>query len=393
MNKNKINRVILIVMDSVGIGFLPDAHLYGDEGSNTLGHIAAQYTQLSIPNLIQLGLGNIDPDNALPKVKKPLAAFGKAMEMSAGKDTTTGHWEIAGNILEKPFPTFPDGFPKEFIHEFETRIGLETLGNYAASGISIIEELGDLHVKTGFPIVYTSADSVFQIAMHEATIPIEKQYEICQIARSMLIGDFEVGRVIARPFEGISGNYVRTARRKDFAVLPPDNILDAIVNLGKDVIGIGKIHDIFAGKGITKYQKTANNIEGILATIEAIHQNNTGLIFTNLVDFDMHYGHRRDVSGYAQCLEEFDAYIPQILASLREDDLLIITADHGNDPTWHGSDHTREFIPILISGQHVKQGINIGIRSSFADIAASIAEGLGIDFAKDSLSFLGEVII
>lgn len=377
----KANRVILIVLDSVGIGYLPDAHLYGDEGSNTLGHIAAQISDIKIPNLIKLGLGNIDMENGLPKAVFPQAAYGKAAEMSAGKDTTTGHWEIAGTILGKPFPTFPDGFPISFMEKFEEVIGIKTLGNYSASGTAIIDDLGDDHVQTGFPIVYTSADSVFQIAMHEDVISIEKQYEICQIARDMLVGEYEVGRVIARPFTGISGNYTRTSRRKDFATLPPDNILDAIQNQGKEVLGIGKIYDIFAGKGITRSIKTTNNKEGIVATISAIKNDDKfSLMFTNLVDFDMHFGHRRDVLGYAACLEEFDVCIPELLAAMDEDDVLIITADHGNDPTWAGTDHTREYIPILIFGQHIPAGYHFGTRSSFADLAATVADVLGIEF-------------
>ncbi len=383
----KANRVILIVLDSVGIGYLPDAHLYGDEGSNTLGHIVAQIPDIKIPNLIQLGLGNIDIENVLPKTEHPQAAFGKAAEQSAGKDTTTGHWEIAGTILEKPFPTFPDGFPISFMEKFEAAIGIKTLGNYSASGTAIIDDLGDEHVQSGFPIVYTSADSVFQIAMHEDVIPIEKQYEICQIARNMLIGEYEVGRVIARPFTGTSGNYTRTSRRKDFATLPPDNVLDAIQNQGKEVLGIGKIYDIFAGKGITKSIKTANNQEGIVATISAIKDDNkASLIFTNLVDFDMHFGHRRDVPGYTACLEEFDACIPEILAAMDEDDVLIITADHGNDPTWTGTDHTREYIPILIYGQSIPAGYDFGTRDTFADLAATVADVLGIDFETTAKS-------
>ncbi len=386
--QTKSNRVILIVLDSVGIGYLPDAHLYGDEGSNTLGHIVEKYPALHIPNMISLGLGNIDPSNLLPKVENPLASYGKAMEQSAGKDTTTGHWEIAGTILEKPFPTFPDGFPTSFMADFEAAIGSKTIGNYSASGTTIIEELGDEHGRTGFPIVYTSADSVFQIAMHEAVIPIEKQYEICQIARDMLTGDYEVGRVIARPFVGTSGQYTRTSRRKDFATMPPDNVLDAINNQGKEVLGIGKIYDIFAGKGITRSIKTANNQEGIEATISAIENDESSLIFTNLVDFDMHFGHRRDVVGYAQCLEEFDAKLPEIMSKMKEDDILIITADHGNDPTWTGTDHTREYIPILIYGQNVPKAYNFGVRNSFVDIAATVADALGMDFETTGSSCL-----
>ncbi|MBK8885394.1 MAG: phosphopentomutase [Saprospiraceae bacterium] len=386
--QTKSNRVILIVLDSVGIGYLPDAHLYGDEGSNTLGHIVEKYPALQIPNMISLGLGNIDPSILLPKVENPLAAYGKAMEQSAGKDTTTGHWEIAGTILDKPFPTFPDGFPASFIVDFEAAIGSKTIGNYAASGTAIIDDLGDEHVRTGFPIVYTSADSVFQIAMHESVIPIEKQYEICQIARDMLTGDYEVGRVIARPFVGTSGQYTRTSRRKDFATMPPDNVLDAINKQGKEVLGIGKIYDIFAGKGITRSIKTANNQEGIEATISAIENDEASLVFTNLVDFDMHFGHRRDVVGYAQCLEAFDAKLPEIMSKMKEDDILIITADHGNDPTWTGTDHTREYIPILIYGQNVPKAYSFGVRNSFVDIAATVSEALGMDFETTGSSCL-----
>ena len=386
--QTKSNRVILIVLDSVGIGYLPDAHLYGDEGSNTLGHIVEKYPALHIPNMISLGLGNIDLNNLLPKVQNPLASYGKAMEQSAGKDTTTGHWEIAGTILEKPFPTFLDGFPTSFMADFEAAIGSKTIGNYAASGTAIIDDLGDEHVHTGFPIVYTSADSVFQIAMHEAVIPIEKQYEICQIARDMLTGDYEVGRVIARPFVGASGQYTRTSRRKDFATMPPDNVLDAINKQGKEVLGIGKIYDIFAGKGITRSIKTANNQEGIEATISAIENDKASLVFTNLVDFDMHFGHRRDVVGYAQCLEAFDAKLPEIMSKMKEDDILIITADHGNDPTWTGTDHTREYIPILIYGQNVPKAYSFGVRNSFVDIAATVSEALGMDFETTGSSCL-----
>ena len=340
----KVKRVILIVLDSVGIGALPDAKAYGDEGSNTLGHIAAKVSNLHIPHLIQLGLGNIDEKNALIKTAKPIGAYGKAAEVSSGKDTTTGHWEIAGSVLSVPFPTFVDGFPESFIAAFEKAIGIQTLGNYAASGTVIINDLGDKHIETGYPIVYTSADSVFQIAMHEDIIPIAKQYEICSIARKMLTGDLKVGRVIARPFIGSSGRYTRTNNRKDFAVLPPDNLLTAVEKDGKTVLGIGKIYDIFAGKNVTQSIKTANNHEGIITTINSITKKSEGLIFTNLVDFDMIYGHRRDVSGYAACLEEFDKCLPDIMGSMFDDDVLIITADHGNDPTWSGSDHTRECI-------------------------------------------------
>lgn len=386
-----MKRIILIVLDSVGIGALPDAGEYGDAGSNTLGHIAEQYAAWKIPHLTAMGLGNIDPENALPKTKNPTAAFGKAAERSAGKDTTTGHWEICGAVLERAFPTFPDGFPVEFIQRFEEKIGVKTIGNYAASGTAIIQELGDEHIRTGFPIVYTSADSVFQIAMHESIYPIEKQYDICATAREMLTGEYAVGRVIARPFAGSSGHYTRTSRRKDFSLLPPDNVLDAIIRSGKEVYAIGKIVDIFAGKGISRYVKTADNAAGIQATIDAVKQPGEGLIFTNLVDFDMLYGHRRDVAGYAQALMEFDAALPEICSSLTPDDLLLITADHGNDPTHSGSDHTREYIPILCFGSKIKPGYDIGIRHTFADLAATVAEALQSPFDSPGNSFYTEI--
>jgi phosphopentomutase len=383
-----INRVVLIVLDSVGIGALPDAALYNDEGANTLGHIAEQYAALELPNLTQLGLGNIDPSNQLAKIKQAKAAYGKAMEQSAGKDTTTGHWEICGLILDKPFPTFPNGFPSSFMQRFEAAIGSPTIGNKTASGTAIINEMGDEHRLSGHPIVYTSADSVFQIAMHESIIPIERQYEICQIARDLLVGDFEVGRVIARPFIGESGAYTRTKNRKDFSVSPPDNLLDAIIKKGQSVDTIGKIVDIFSGKGISSYVKTANNAEGIQRTIEAIQKDSNGLIFTNLVDFDMLFGHRRNVEGYAKCLMEFDLKLPEILSSLKEDDLLIITADHGNDPTAPGTDHTREYVPILHYGAMVQENQNIGVRQSFADMAATIADALAVDLETKGESYL-----
>lgn len=387
----KINRVILIVLDSVGIGELPDAADYNDSGSNTLGNIARLQPGFSIPNLVAMGLGNIDPKNKIPTTQNPTSAYGKANEQSAGKDTTTGHWEISGLILEKPFPTFPNGFPDSFIEEFEKRIGHQTIGNKTASGTVIINELGDEHVKTQKPIVYTSADSVFQIAMHEDVFPIEEQYRICKIAREMLSGEMEVGRVIARPFVGFNGAFTRTIRRKDFAVLPPDNLLDAVDGQNKEVYAIGKIVDIFAGKGINKYVKTANNQEGIDQTIAAIKRKTAGLIFTNLVDFDMHFGHRRDIPGYANALMEFDARLPEITESLRPDDLLIITADHGNDPSAPGTDHTREYIPILNYRINSSKGENIGVRNSFADIAATIAEALEVPLNTPGVSYLHQL--
>jgi phosphopentomutase len=391
MHDYRIHRIILIVLDSVGVGYLPDAGLYGDEGADTLGHIYAN-TNLHLPALQSLGLGNIVGGKTFPSTDKPLAAFGKAAEKSAGKDTTTGHWEIAGCVLEKPFPTFPNGFPETFIKEFEQKIGLETIGNTVASGTEIIDRLGDKHVRTGKPIVYTSADSVFQIAMHEDVIPLETQYTICRTAREMLTGVLEVGRVIARPFRGSSGNYFRTSGRKDFALEPPVTVLDAITAQGGHVLGVGKIHDIFAGKGISESFKTGNNQEGMEITERLVSEGRGRLIFANLVDFDMHFGHRRDVLGYANCLTEFDAWLASFLPALKEDDLLIITADHGNDPTWKGTDHTREYIPVLHYGNKVKSGVNIGVRGSFADIAATMAQALGIKFESQGKSYLDMIL-
>lgn len=388
----KINRVIVIVLDSVGIGELPDASDYDDVGSHTLGHIFEHYPQIQLPNLLKLGLGNIDLANRMPKADSPESTFGKAIEVSSGKDSTTGHWEIAGIQLEKPFPTFPKGFPPSFIKTFEEKIGVKTIGNFSASGTEIINQLGDEHLKTGFPIVYTSADSVFQIAMHEALFPIQRQYEICEIARELLVYELGVGRVIARPFIGGNGNYSRTKNRKDFSIQPPHSLLDALQQNEIEVISIGKIYDLFGGKGISKAIKTETNLEGIKATIEEIKKDNNNFIFTNLVDFDMVYGHRRDVEGYAKALEEFDRFLPEIIENLKVDDLLIITADHGNDPTFKGSDHTREYIPILNFGKIIKKENSIGTRETFADIAATIAAIYQIDFDTNGKSYLEELI-
>ncbi len=387
-----ISRVILIVLDSVGIGALPDAALYGDEGSNTLGNIAKHFPPLSLPNLTSLGLGNIDPNNLLSKTNTPKAAYGSAAELSAGKDTTTGHWEIAGVIVDKPFPVFPNGFPQSFLKTFEQAIGRETIGNTVASGTVIINELGDQHLQTGKPIVYTSADSVFQIAMHEDIIPVEEQYDICNTARELLQGEFAVGRVIARPFIGKDRNFTRTSNRKDFSLLPPNTVLDAVIAADKQVFAVGKIADIFAGKGISNYIKTATNTEGVQQTIKAMKESAGDLIFTNLVDFDMLYGHRRNIPGYANCLMEFDSQLPHILEAMKDSDIMIITADHGNDPSFKGTDHTREYVPILAVGTQVLPGDTIGRRSSFADIAATIADALQLDFDCEGKSFLAQIV-
>jgi phosphopentomutase len=380
-----------MVLDSVGIGEMPDAESWGDAGADTLGHILAA-RPVYLPNLQRIGLGNIRTLPDLAAVENPRGSYGKCALRSNGKDTTTGHWEIAGIILEKAFPTYPNGFPPEIIDTFvrKTRIpGI--LGNKPASGTEIIAELGSEHIETGKPIVYTSADSVFQIAAHEEVIPIEKLYEICETARRILDGKHKVGRVIARPFLGEEGNFMRTENRHDYAVAPPhDNLLVALQEKSLDVVCIGKIASIYDSAGVTVDLPAKNNEQSINQTIAALRDNSRGLIFSNLVDFDMLYGHRRDVEGYARALEHFDSRLPEIEAALSEDDLLIITADHGNDPGFRGSDHTREYVPLLVFGKQAKAGVNLGTRESLADIGQTIAENFGLQL-KAGNSFLGEL--
>lgn len=387
-----IERVILIVLDSVGIGSLPDASNYGDEDSNTLSNIAKFVGKLNIPNLIQLGISCIPGVNYIETTSCPFGAFGRALEKSAGKDTTTGHWEISGIILKEPFPTYPKGFPPEIIEEFEWEIGTRILGNKPASGTKIIEELGDEHVRTGCPIVYTSADSVFQIASHESIISIEKLYEICQTARKILTGNHGVSRVIARPFTGISGSYKRTDRRKDFSIKPvKPTMLNLIKDAGYSVKGVGKIEDIFADEGLTDSIHTYKNIDGIKETIKHIKEKFKGLLFTNLVDFDMLFGHRNDVEGYAKALEEFDSYIPQIINAMYDEDILIITADHGCDPTTKSTDHSREYIPVLLYGRTIKP-VSLGTLESFADIGKTVCDILKTDGDIDGKSFKNLIV-
>lgn len=390
-----MKRVIIIVLDSVGIGELPDSQAYGDEGSNTLGHIAGVVEGFRLPNLQKLGLANIDGVNlaSIEKTASPLGAYGKMAEQSAGKDTTTGHWEISGIILKQPFPVYPGGFPRELMAEFEKRIGRKTLGNKPASGTVIIEELGDEHVRTGFPIVYTSADSVFQIAAHECVIPIEKQYEICRAARTLLTGEHGVGRVIARPFTGESGSYTRTDRRKDFAITPPDKtILNVLQDNGFEVRAVGKIEDIFNASGITSAVHTHGNMDGVDRTLQWLEEDFEGLLFTNLVDFDMLFGHRNNAAGYATALMEFDARLPEILSHLKQDDILVITADHGCDPTTLSTDHSREYVPLLVVGPQVRNGENLHIRSAFADIAKTTAEYFDVPNDLCGNSFLKQIL-
>lgn len=388
-----IDRVILIVMDSVGAGEMPDAKLYGDEGSNTIGNIARQVKDFRLKNLEALGLGNIDPGLGLPEAESPKGCYGKAGELSPGKDTTTGHWEIAGVTLEQAFPTFPQGFPKELVEQFEKAIGTGTLGNEVASGTEIIARLGDKHVETGFPIIYTSADSVFQIAAHEEVIPLPRLYEICEKARELLKGKYAVGRVIARPFTGTSGSYKRTANRRDFSLKPvKKTMLDVIKENGLNVMAVGKIEDIFAGVGITEAVHTKSNWDGVDKTLEYMATDKKGLIFSNLVDFDMLYGHRNDVEGYANALREFDSRLPEIMKALKASDVLIITADHGCDPTTSSTDHSREYIPILVYGEKVKQGYNLGTRTGFCDIGATVLDLLGLKIDIEGKSFKHEII-
>lgn len=389
-----MSKVVLIVTDSMGVGALPDAAGYGDEGANTLGHILEENKNLNIPNLKKLGIGNIEGVlwNDIASVR-PEGAFGKMAEISKGKDTITGHWEIAGIYTDTPFKTYPDGFPDKFIKDFEKAIGREVLGNYPASGTEIIEQLGPEHEATGKPIVYTSADSVFQIAANTDVIPIEELYDICLKARGLLIGDVACGRVIARPYVIKDGKRTRTSQRKDYAVSPTeDTVLDKVKAAGKTVYAVGKISDIFNRKGVTEAVHTDNNMDGVDKTIEAIGMDFDGFVFTNLVDFDSQYGHRRDAKGYGKAIEEFDERLPEIMEALSDEDVLMICADHGNDPVHSGFDHTREYVPLLVYGKKVKAGVNLGIRKTFADIGATVADILGAEPTKIGESFK-EVIL
>lgn len=383
-------RAIWIVLDSVGIGEMPDAAKYGDAGSDTLGNIA-RLRPLHLPNFCRLGLANIKPLTGLAPAAEPAGAYGKCALASPGKDTTTGHWEMVGIHLEKPFPLFPHGFPPEVINEFERRIGRHAIGNKAASGTEIIKELGEEHIRTGSPIVYTSADSVFQVAAHEEVIPLFELYKICETAREILRGPYEVGRVIARPFIGEPGAFTRTSNRHDYAVPPPKGmLLDQLAERGIDVYSIGKIFDVFLGRGIREYEKTKNNTDGLAKILTAMDAVDRGLIFVNLVDFDQQYGHRNDVEGYARALEEVDRWLPSFNAKLRPGDLAIFTADHGCDPTTPSTDHSREYVPLLVYGPGVKHGVNLGTRGSLSDIGQTVAENYGAKIAAGE-SFLSEL--
>ena len=389
-----MKRVVLIVLDSVGVGEMPDAKMYGDEGSHTLDHTFEACKGLNIPNLKKLGLGNIEGVKALGKEESVIGAFGKGSEKSIGKDTVTGHWEIGGVILDKPLNTYPDGFSDKIINDFKKKAKIDgILGNKVASGTAIIEELGEVHVKTGYPIIYTSADSVFQIAAHEEVVGLGNLYKMCEIAREMLVGEDVVGRVIARPFVGEVGSFKRTSNRRDYALDPfGKTALEYIKENGMSVAAVGKIEDIYNGKGVTEAVHIKNNMDGVDKTLEYMDKIDNGLIFTNLVDFDMLYGHRNDPKGYGKAIEDFDGRLNEIYSKLRDEDILIITADHGCDPTTESTDHSREYIPILVYGKQVKGGTELGIRDSFTDIGKSILDYLGIDNNLEGKSFINEII-
>lgn len=386
-----LRRAIVLVLDSAGVGELPDAARYDDEGSSTLPHVAEAVDGLRLPHLERLGLGRIIPIAGVRPVAEPEAAFGRMAEQSAGKDSTTGHWELMGLILPRPFPTYPEGFPREIVTAFETAIGRSVLGNRPASGTAIIDELGAVHLRTGFPIVYTSADSVFQIAAHETVVPVEQLYEWCRAARRVLVGDHAVSRVIARPFVGEPGAFQRTDRRRDLSLEPVgQTILDVLVARGVPVFAIGKIGDLFAERGISESVHTHDDLDGLARTAEAARRVDRGLIFANVVDLDTVYGHRNDAEGYARQLERIDAALEPILAAAGRDTLLVITADHGNDPTTPSTDHSREYVPLLARGGGLRAGADLGTRRTFADVGAAVAAALGVPWTGPGTSFLDD---
>lgn len=386
-------RIFLIVLDSFGIGYEPDAAEFGDVGANTLKSVASS-EKFHVPHMQSLGFFNIDGVEGLTKELHPIGSYARLQEASKGKDTTIGHWEIAGVISPKALPTFPNGFPEETIKEFERLTGRKALCNKPYSGTQVIADYGKEHMETGALIVYTSADSVFQIAAHEQIVPVEELYRYCEIARKLLKGDTGVGRVIARPFVGEPGNFKRTSNRHDFSLTPPrDTMLNALQKAGLDTYGIGKIYDIFAGAGIDKTQRIQNNADGMDKTIALLKEDFHGLCFVNLVDFDMTYGHRRDIDGYANAATEFDQQLKQFMEQMTEKDIVMITADHGCDPGFQGTDHTREYVPLMIYGKDVKAGVNLGTRSSFADIAATILDVFGVDNNTDGTSFKESIMI
>ena len=387
----RMERAIVVVLDGVGVGQAPDAAAYGDAGADCLANCARAVGGLALPTLGRLGVGNLTEIEGTPP-QPPAGACGRLIERSPGKDSTTGHWELMGVVLDHPMPTYPHGFPPELVTRFEAAIGRHVLGNYPASGTAIIEELGAEHLRTGFPILYTSADSVFQLAAHEDVIPIAELYRMCEIARGLLTGEDEVGRVIARPFTGTPGAFVRTPHRRDFSLEPPaPTLLDALKASGREVVGIGKIEDLFAERGLTASDHTATNAAGQAAALAAVARSFAGLLFVNLVECDQNYGHRRNPEGYAEALRAFDAWLPSLLARLGDGDVLFITGDHGTDPTWRGTDHTRESVPLLVAGKPVRPGVYLGARSSFADLGATLAEAFGLPPLAHGQSFARDI--
>ncbi|MCD7033286.1 phosphopentomutase [Metabacillus sp. GX 13764] len=393
MSDYTYKRMFIVVMDSVGIGEAPDAEKFNDVGSDTLGHIAEKMNGIHLPNMAKLGLSNIREIKGVPLQDKPLACYTKMQEASNGKDTMTGHWEIMGLYIENPFQVFPDGFPKELVEQLEEKTGRKVIGNKPASGTEILDELGEEHMKSGSLIVYTSADSVLQIAAHEEIIPIEEQYRICEIARELTMEDrFKVGRVIARPFVGKPGEFKRTSNRHDYALKPfGRTVMDELKDAGRDVLAIGKISDIYDGEGITESIRTKSNMDGMDQLISTMDKDFTGISFLNLVDFDALFGHRRDPEGYGKALEEYDERLSEVLDKLKEDDLLIITADHGNDPVHPGTDHTREYVPLLVYSPSFKEGKALDIRETFADIGATVADNFNVKPTEYGKSFLSDL--
>ena len=385
-------RVFVIVLDSLGVGAMPDANLYGDTGSNTLAALRSS-ALFNVPCLASLGLFSIDGIAPLSLPLDAAGSYGRLAAMSPGKDTTTGHWELAGIVLDKPFPLFPSGFPKAVTEQLQRVSGRGVLCNKPYSGTKVLADYGQQHIETGAVIAYTSADSVLQIAAHEDIIPLEELYRVCEAARDIMQGDFAVGRVIARPFTGEYPNFTRTKNRRDYSLLPDATMLDYIKDAGLDVIGIGKISDIFAGRGLTRSITTKNNAEGMHATLELVREDFSGLCFVNLVDFDMLYGHRNDVDGYAQAMSDFDSDLKCLLPLLRDDDILLITADHGCDPSTPSTDHSREYVPLLVYGSSVQSGVNLGTRESFADAAATVQEYLGLPVKTSGRSFWERIVV
>ena len=383
-----IRRAILVVLDGVGVGANPDAAAYGDEGASSLEHCAQAIGGLSLPHLGSIGLGNITPILGTPARTDVSGSYGRMASAAAGKDSTTGHWEMTGVVLQKPLPTYPHGFPASLVAQFEETIGHKVIGNIVASGTEVIKELGEEHIRTGSPILYTSADSVFQLAAHQEIIPLEMLYRMCETARGMLTGENAVGRVIARPFLGTPGAFKRTEHRRDFSLAPlGTTLLDQMKKAGKDVIGLGKIEDLFAGRGLTQTDHTETNRDGMAATLHWLERDFEGLLFVNLVEFDMLWGHRRDSHGYAQALRDVDDWFTQVQQAMRPDDVIFFTADHGVDPTYRGTDHTRECVPLLANGQHLRSGVNLGTRSTFADLGQTLAQVFGVESLAAGTSF------